>query len=469
MLGLLAGAVARWSDPEGTPPPAGPGEVSVGTPSGRLPTGAPSPETPRHAAVDALTCRVDEVALPTGECVAWSASDGGVYTDIETSGTVVVAATADGVSAWDEGTGRRLWRWEDPSESAAADLHVSNSTVVVVHEADHRIILLDLFRGAEAERAWSLPIREGRQAWVAVDESTLVVREPASLALYRAGRGPTGPLWELTSEPDWTQLLEPAPGRAPILSDDRVITVTAAGLAAWDRATGEPVWEHPDLRGSPAVVVDSEDVLVTRSGDALLGVSLTDGTVRWERTNATYGDLVALSDGRFAVVATSTVTVHDASTGDSMTTLQPGHVDAAQPGRPGELLLTIGSTVQRWDIELAGPTWTLHGLPLRVAAAPPPVVRTARWGQRLVMTVGNGTILAAIHLPRDRPEAAPTSRQCPDARPSKPDTDRLARSARPRRGSRRRNITALDRPARIRNHCRIHGGRRTRGAGPVLG
>lgn len=400
------------------PVPEEPGEVAVGTPSGTPPSGGGSRPGTALAATEMLTCLVDGEPVEAAECVIWEMQSDGVYIDVETSGTVVVAATADDVTAWDlgTGTGQFLWRWEGPSDSAPSHLVVSDETVALVHEADDRIVLFDLVHGPEGG-PWAVPIRDGRQAWVALDDETLVVREPTSMRVYQADRAPGGLLWRSVSEPVWEQRLDPVPGMTPLLTDNRVITVTATGLAAWDRSTGALAWERPELPARlPLIASEVDDVLVTRSADALMGIALTDGTVVWERTAAD-GDLVALPSGRFAVVSGSTARIREASTGRQLATLEPGHVDAAEPARPNELLLTIGSTVQRWDIDLAGPTWVLRGLPPRPSTERGAIIRTATWGRTLVAVL-QGSVIVAVDLPAGPPERAQQHPSCPDAQPS---------------------------------------------------
>ena len=414
-IAVLAGAAALW--PEPSEPRPDPGEVAVGTPSDRPSSGAPVVSEPPMDLIGSLMCVVDHTRLPGPECVRWTATDASaVFTHVEVSGTVAVAATADAVVGLDVGTGRQLWRWDGPSGSGPSDLLVSDSTVAVVYEADHRIVLLDLFAGGAFE-APSIPIREARQAWVALNKATLVVGEPASVALFQGAAGPGGPLWQRTTEPTWVQPAEPAPPpMAPLVTTERVVALTADGLSAWNRADGQPVWQQPGPVTTAPVVADN--VIVVASEDTLAGLAPTDGTTLWEQPHTGVGELITLGDGRFAVLTAGTIDVRDGASGEPLATLEPGRIDDARLGRPGELLLTIGSTLQRWDIDLAGATWSLQGLPPRSATSRAATVRPAQWSQSLIVVLDGGTTLVGIDLPASPLYVRPTAVDCADGRPS---------------------------------------------------
>jgi len=83
----------------------------------------------------------------------------------------------------------------------------------------------------------------------------------------------------------WSQPLPTkAPGSSPMVSDDKVI-IQAGKLAAYDAATGNPLWEQPKITGtnaSPAFWKNgSAGLIIANSRSELAGVDPKTGEIRW--------------------------------------------------------------------------------------------------------------------------------------------------------------------------------------------
>jgi hypothetical protein len=356
-------------------------------------------------------CLVDDRTVLGTDCLSWAlqTAGGSAFTLLAAKGPVVVAATTVGIVTMDTATGAVRWRWQPPSGVEPSSVLIASDRVIVTLEPDHRLVALDLDTGSVA---WSIPLEDPRQTWIAVDGGAgpgterLAVREPTRLVMIDPVDGRVVFAASL-----------PAGGTTPLIVGPAVIaTAEHQAMMAWNHTTAELLWELAvDVSTTvPPIVVGDAAVAVTRDG-GLLAVDVT-GVVRWRVASPHLRSLVALDKDTFAAVTSSGIRVHRASTGEvaSRIAVTPLVHDAV-PAGPGELLVVTGANVQRIDAGLAGETWTLQTVPARDRVKP--LLVDVRGRQYVVAVLDGHRLLAAFEVPFTTAEQRQDP-DCPSARPS---------------------------------------------------
>lgn len=391
VAGLLAGGAAWMAagrTPEVAPTEAASPGAAASVADGQRVSGAPARRVAATDLPSDIRCLVDDVPAPRAECASWAVATEAAagFEHVATDDRIVVASTAADVTAFDAGTGDVRWRWRNPSGFAPDSIVLVGSRVVLTMGADHGLIALDGDTGAVA---WSVPLVERRQAWIAVaaggdgaGTARLVVREPTRLALLDPADG--GTVFEVAV---------PAGGTWPVFVGSLVATAGEGRLHTWDAETGERAWQT-DVDVDPLVpLISAERLVVAATTDGEVAAVDHAGTLRWRTALPGVLRLVALQDGTVAAVSRSGVDVLWLETGAVLSRVAiGGRVRDAVGAGPGELLVVTASTVQRIDSQLAGETWTLQAS--LSTETPAVALANTGWSQYVVATVDGGFVAA---------------------------------------------------------------------------
>ncbi len=321
---------------------------------------------------------------------------------------VVAFATGSRVVALNARTGRQLWLHEHPDGAAPTSLLVGGDHVVATWESVQELTVHD-----RAGAVWHLPLREGRQAWMTLDQDTLSVAEPGRLTAYT--------LSEHRVAERWTRIVGASgDGWAPLVASGHVITTEAGDqqdgaamrlVSRWTE-TGDEQWSVPLTATVPPVVVDDATV-VASDGEQVHGLSLVSGEPRWTRHIAEVEVVVPTASGQVAVVAGTGVHLLDARSGDEVTSVEIGHRlgDVVTDGHGG-LVAAASGGMQHLDAAFARIGWAL-GLQAdrtdRTAGAL--AVVPGAFEPLAVATLADGHLLAALPLASEAdPEEACPSR-----------------------------------------------------------
>jgi hypothetical protein len=136
----------------------------------------------------------------------------------------------------------------------------------------------------DGEVVWSLRARLPFTGDVAVDHDSAFTLSGSNGGRFRLHR-----FNPCSGESDWEVELDerPVPGRPPLLARDVVVVPTngqeGCGAAAFDRQSGELLWEHaPGLTGPTAAWLCVDDcVLANSASGVLMGLGARDGRVRF--------------------------------------------------------------------------------------------------------------------------------------------------------------------------------------------
>ena len=395
---------------DGPSSPAGPAPDT--TPSRSRPTPiSPSiiRSIPPPLLPDTVGCLLDDRYTDGRQCARWALrADGDAFTHVVANGEALVAATLDGVVRVDAASGQVLWRAYDPQTrvppTPASDLVVADDRVVVVREADHRIVVLDLRTG---ELAWEAPIEGEREASVAVSKETqagppvIAIREADMLTLRSLDTGQA----RLR-----TPLRPGAP--KPLIVGGRVLAASGPALTARDLVSGAHEWTAPVVLepGSLVAAADESAVVVASPDGSVSGIDARTGELRWSTHWPGIRQLVPIGEGRVAGVTDLSVQIFgDGHHGElAVPTVFP---QSAQSARDGELLVSTGSEIQRLDVDLGGPTWRLQSVPTR---SPAMAFADGPAGPAVVAELG-GKFLAAFGAPAPNLD----DHGCTGARPSR--------------------------------------------------
>lgn len=236
-----------------------------------------------------LTCH----SLDSGEvrftCKVTPRSSGG------TSGSVLygdglpkLLALAEGdrqVSGIDLTTGEVKWRYTGP-RSAAFKLRRAGKLLIVAG-GDNRIVGLD---GTTGQLVWSFSAKAPFTGDVTFDHD----------AAFALSGSPGAPYWlhrfnPWSGAPEWSIELDERP-RAPLLTESTVVMPThdaeGFGVTAYNRQTGQRVWQHaPGLLSAQAAWLAVDDTVVANSSSGvLLGIDAQTGTIRYNHVFAHASD-----------------------------------------------------------------------------------------------------------------------------------------------------------------------------------
>jgi outer membrane protein assembly factor BamB len=212
-----------------------------------------------------------------------------------TSGSVLyggglpkLLALAEGdrqVSGVDLTSGEIKWRYTAPR---AASFKVRRAgKLFIVAGGDSRAVGLD---GATGHLVWSFNAQRPLTGDVVFDHDAAFALSGAAGSIYGLHR--FNP-W--SGKLEWSIELDERP-RPPLLSETTVLVPTfdtdGHGVVAFDRATGERVWEHaPGLLSAPASWLVVDDVLLANcASGVLLGLDITTGAVRYNHVFAHASD-----------------------------------------------------------------------------------------------------------------------------------------------------------------------------------
>ncbi len=154
--------------------------------------------------------------------------------------------------------------------------------LLIFSGGDPLMVALD---GVNGEVVWSLRARLPFSGDVAVDHDSAFTLSGVAGGRYRLHRFDP---W--SGEAAWEVELDerPLPGRAPLLTPTAVIVPTleteGGGAIAFDRASGEKLWEHaPGLVNETSAWMAVDDcVLVNSASGMLLGLGAADGRARFQ-------------------------------------------------------------------------------------------------------------------------------------------------------------------------------------------
>ena len=253
------------------------------------PAGADWPQL--GGAPDHTGARVRELAPPLAE--RWTTAIGGHALHAApaiTDGLVFVVATdlgdgaTGGVVALDLATGAIRWRTTTPV-AVRAGVAVTATTVAAA-QIDGTVLGLDRATGAVR---WRSELGAGLPAQAAaiftsptVDAGDVMIGNQRRLSALTAAEGSA--LWSVTPVPDGhdsQSLAALATGDGAVFG---VFHRALGGIAAWDRATGEPLWrfDGPLTTAINASLVLAGGLLYAVNGlDEVLALEASTGALRW--------------------------------------------------------------------------------------------------------------------------------------------------------------------------------------------
>ena len=337
--------------------------VSGETEAGLLPrlTGRTVPGTPIEPAVlvgdDLVVPVIDELVKvdPEGVATRLAASTDAIQTGAAVADGVVVARSNDRLQGRRLSDGEPMWEVPAGFAGYGAVPAIGRSTVFA-GLGDGGLAAIDLQTGAER---WTRPIPEQ----VAV---TSPVALPDGDVVYGGGGvarydGATGePLWQ---DPDIQMFATPAYDDGVVFAAGLGFT-TPAVLAALDATTGERLWQH-ELSDPPFYLAPAakDGVVVSIDGSTAHAYDVATGEELWSVTmNRDAAGAPVVADGRVFLTESGNgrdlddqayrVSVHDLRTGRFLTAWEPGFVSASPApnvgGAPGGRLLvpsTVGTVV----------------------------------------------------------------------------------------------------------------------------
>ena len=273
-------------------------------------SGSPLPTRPtgtwRQAGHDARNTASADVPVPTRGAAAWTRGPGGVAAPLVADGTVY--SVARDAAALDARTGERRWRVELPGRAEHAPALGDDRLFVATEE---RVLALDREDGSE-RWAESLPRSAG---------------DPPTLG-----------------------------GDPAVLTVPLVARRNAAGLLAYDPASGERRWENSTIRARrPAI--DGERVYTTgyrSDGDTgvLRALSAADGSRRWERELASPDTPPVVADDGILVGSTGTLRTYDPA-GEERRSLAVGDGRLDEPPAVDGGLAVVGAGGETIAVDLA--------------------------------------------------------------------------------------------------------------------
>jgi outer membrane protein assembly factor BamB len=153
--------------------------------------------------------------------------------------------------------------------------------LLLVSGGDPLMVALD---GVNGEAVWSLRARLPFSGDITVDHDSAFTLSGAAGGRYMLHR--FNP-W--SGKAEWQVELDerPLPGRPPLLTETAVIVPTVeeegCGVLAFDRATGQKLWEHaPGLVSATSAWLAVDDVIVANSASGMmLGLGADDGKARF--------------------------------------------------------------------------------------------------------------------------------------------------------------------------------------------
>ena len=198
--------------------------------------------------------------------------------------TDLANGTTGGVVALELATGKVVWRAVTPIQVRGGVAVVGD--VVVVPRIDGIVLGLDATTGAER---WSYTLRPGTAseaaatfASVTADGPDVMIGHQRELAVLDASDGHRR--WRADPVPEG----ENSQSLAAVAVGDGLVVGTFnrafGGVQAWDRATGEPLWqrEASDTVGINATPVIAEHtVFVVDAADEVTALELATGHVKW--------------------------------------------------------------------------------------------------------------------------------------------------------------------------------------------
>lgn len=170
--------------------------------------------------------------------------------------------------------------WVAHPPATAFPLHATVSDhQVTLAGADGLVMAIDARSGRELWRTQAgAPVEVGAGSDGPV---TAVVTKDNQLAVLRDGK------------PAWTGRLDARAFTPPLVAGRRVFVHTAdRTISAWDAQTGQRLWSRSRVGDSlvlnhPGVLIAVRDTIVTNLGARLVGLTPSDGTLRWEAPIAT--------------------------------------------------------------------------------------------------------------------------------------------------------------------------------------
>lgn len=407
---ILALSVVAMPVLRGGAPPAPPDPAAAGTP----PAGPVAPPSGvflvrTQEMPDSIGCAMDDRHADRNECGRWALrADGDAFTHVVSDGETLIAATLHAVLRVDAATGEVLWYVHHPQTSRppvpASDVVVADDRVVVVREAEHRIVALDVRKG---ELAWEAPIEGERQAFIAVSKESqagppvVAIREADMLTVRRLDSGTVE-----TQTP-----LRPGMPR-PLIVGGRVLAASGPALTARDLVTGAHEWTAQVSLdpGSLVAAADESTVVVASPDGSVSGIDARTGELRWGTHWPGIRRLVPIGDGRVAAVADLSIQIFEDGHRPelAMPTVFP---QSARSAGDGELLVSSGSEIHRLDPGLGGPTWRLQGVPTRN----PAMTFVDGPAEPTVVAELGGAFLAAFQAPPPNLD----DHGCTGARPSR--------------------------------------------------
>lgn len=298
---------------------------------------------------------------------------------------VVVVATVRHTVALDATTGRELWRYQAPVDSALGSSRVPGQVVLSHLDADDAAVYVPAW-GASVS---ALDLRTGAARWVwqpgraATDTAAAGRFRSGSSGVRVSGDTVFAAAWHFTVENGvrseaWLLALDRATGRelwratlpharggtvfgAPCLAGRvAVLAVSSGRVAAVDRATGQPVWafQSPAAALTPIGQAEADgDAVYADGGDGVIyALDAATGAVRWKGAfpTQTSANLVVSARRVYAPVF-GFLYVFDRATGRRVAeTMQPN------PGANGESLFSSPPTVAdgRAFVTVHGGAWS---------------------------------------------------------------------------------------------------------------
>ncbi|GAA3455820.1 protein kinase domain-containing protein [Dactylosporangium matsuzakiense] len=292
----------------------------------RLAAGLPEPAGPWLPApvLAAIAGRQRAAAglLRQGRDRPWRAGHAMVRGEIVVAGPTVVLSADDGVQALEAGDGTVRWRHPEPTAPGYRPL-VAGDTVI--SPAPKRLVALDLQTGRER---WALPVAPHGEPVYA--HGLVHVLGPGKRNLFALDADTGAEVWRTAAA-----ALRPVPVPAGV--------AIVQGLMVRERRfDGTAGWSHGELPAPAGGLTVAGDLVLVRSGDALLGLGARDGALRLRRTGL---------PPRVAPAATAEIVVQPAA---------------------GELLgLDPADGSLRWRFALAHDRGTPHAVPGAVFVTEP--------------------------------------------------------------------------------------------------
>lgn len=205
---------------------------------------------------------------------------------VAASGNRLYVATGYGqVLALDAATGKEIWRVDVAAPIHSAPTVAAERVFVVTVENE-----LDVLAAQDGRKLWShngLPETAGLTGGAAPAVAGDVVVVPYSSGEIYALRIENGrPLWSdsLAASQPVGALSSLADIRgAPVIDRDRVLAISHSGLmVSIDLRTGDRIWEQ-DIGGVHAPWVAGDFIYVLSADNELLCLTRADGRVRWAR------------------------------------------------------------------------------------------------------------------------------------------------------------------------------------------